>query len=107
MNIQKFREGNFAIKEGKEVQLKKKPKKQKGYKPIKMTTDWFVKFGCKIQISFCETWGNDVFEFKKQPPEFGDNFRYDGENYWYEFNYVHEVQNLHYYLCGKELKISK
>ena len=76
-------------------------------KPIPLTEEWLIKFGYFTQNG---AWGTiAVKEYHKKNTHqldlFGNAWVHDREGYRVDLDYVHQLQNLFYYLCGEELKI--
>lgn len=74
-------------------------------KPILLTEEWLVKFGAEKvnQIDWVLKIGSVVFCFrfyKEWYSSIGSIYLSD------RIQYVHQVQNLYYCLCGKELQIN-
>ena len=89
---------------------------QMRFEPIHLTEDWLVRFGFEIEktgvmnikwpikTTLKETnWGRVHPDFRIK--QVGENYfiRLDIVNN--QINYLHQLQNLFYYICGKELTI--
>jgi len=68
--------------------------------PIPLTEEWLLKFGFEYSDLNGDSglWKIPPFQIYGKYNQFIYDYRLD-------VNYVHQLQNLFYYLCGEELKI--
>ena len=74
------------------------------FEPIPLTEEWLLKLGLSKRLG----------EFRKEMENerifilhlFGGEYYYANTEAFIEIKYVHQLQNLYFALCGKELKLN-
>lgn len=75
--------------------------------PIPLTEEWLLKFGFEFHVNAnCENfyYTKDAFICIRCDEDF-EWFRYYNGDFYSEIEYVHQLQNLFFCLCGKELTL--
>lgn len=80
--------------------------------PIPLTEEWLIKAGFEITYSsnFRLRFDHQVngecgYDFSHTPEKSMEGFRYYG--HYIKIKYVHQLQNLYWCLCGKELEFKE
>jgi hypothetical protein len=77
------------------------------YHPIRLTVEWLLKLGFdKLDKAHFKIIQKDIFNspFTITLDE-NEIFKFDFQGFWYQLEFLHQLQNLYYCLCGEELKI--
>lgn len=77
-------------------------------KPIRLTSEWLSKFGFKESYRSDSRIRYDLpnfgkYDFDLSKDKILEGFLYFGN--YIRFHYIHQLQNLHFVLTGKELKV--
>ena len=94
--IHKTNSGDIALLEGKGF--------EEDYKPIPLNQEWLLKFGFEYVNPFGYRIKRGCF-VKDDLETNGYYFRWNGQTLSLIY-YVHQLQNLHYCLCGEELELT-
>lgn len=78
--------------------------------PVELTEDLLLKLG--FFNEFANSWSNHVFQMFKNRgnvagAEIGDFYISTGQRYVTSFKYLHQLQNIYFFLTGTELDTSK
>jgi hypothetical protein len=76
------------------------------YEPIPLTEEWLLKLGFdKLDKAHFKIIQKDIFNslFTITLDE-NEIFKFDFQGFWYQLEFLHQLQNLFYCLCGEELK---
>jgi hypothetical protein len=77
------------------------------YEPIPLTEEWLLKFGfVKLDKSHFKIIQKDIFKspFTITLDE-NEIFTFAFQGFWYQLEFLHQLQNLYYCLCCEELEI--